>query len=367
MKQNQKIAKELAKQIAAMGYIMDDKKMSHSHALEIVSKVAGFPNWDTLSATLKKNSVRTEMVAGEDIAHLYFEGRDMGCTNEQSVCPDVIAIIDMNRVRNAANVLRVNKGLLESVRIDADYRIGNNVDSDEFTPYGAWVDIYSTNEDGSPNFGMFCIQQNYTDDVHSKGMYFNLPHYGWSPAWVDDLDNREVVYLAHRGDARIEKCLFDPAVDRFFVDPEDKDMVMKVESLSQELFDKMRLLPADIQHYNLPVVGSTPATSREVIADEMFANYEFGDGVVVVETDNWDTNDKDDFTKIAYVSYADDMPNTESHRISFHVRFTSGGAVDEVYALEMNHGQEIGSPVYADTAPAELPDTPAKTTEEKHG
>lgn len=327
MKQNQvNVAKGLAKQVAAMGYTMDGKKMSHGHALEVVSKVAGLPNWDTLSAILKKNSVRVEMIADEDIVHLYMEGLDMGCVSEYSVCPDVIAIIDMAAVRDAARVLHANKGLLESVRIDAGYRIGDNVDSNEFTPYGAWVDIYSTNEDGSPNFGMFCIQQKYSDDVHSKGLYFNQPHYGdWMQAWIDD----EAAYIAHRNDVRIEMCLFN-GNGRFATDPENEVLVMKVGLLSQELIDKMRLSTADIQHYDLSVAGSTPTASRESLADDAFGGYVFGDGVAVVESDNWNAN-------------------------------------DEAYALEMNYGQEIGSQVCADTAPAELPDAPAKTTEEKYG
>lgn len=342
MKQNQiNIAKNLAKQVAAMGYTLDGKKMPHGHALEVVSKVAGLPNWDTLSGILKKDSFRPEMIGDEDIVHLYMEGHSMGCASEYSVCPDVIAIFDMNRVRNAARVLHANKGLLESVRIDVGYRIGDNVDSDEFTPYGAWVDIYSANADGSPNFGMFCIQQKYSDDVHSKGLYFNQPHCGdWMQAWIDD----EVAYIAHRNDVRIEKCLFN-GHGRFATNPGNEVLVMKVGLLSQELIDKMRLSTADIQHYDLSVAGSTPTASRESLADEAFGGYIFGDGVYVVESDNWHTGDKNDFTRIAYVRYDDDMPGADSHKISFHVRFMPDGTVSEAYALEMERGQMIGNPV----------------------
>lgn len=344
MQQNQKIAKELAKRVAEMGYTMDDKKMSHGHALEIVSKVAGLPNWDTLSAALKGSSDYVGTNTGEDIVHLYMEGHNMGCTSEYSACPDVIAIIDMNRVLNASRVLHVNKELLESVRVDANYRLGDSVDSDEFTPYGAWVDIYSTNDDGSPKFGMFCIQQKYSDDVHSKGMYFNQPNCGdWSAAWVDDSGGDEVAYVAHHGDAHIEKCLFDGNTGRFATDPEDCGSVVKVGSLSQELIDKMRFSPADIQYYGLSIISDTPTTSRESLADEAFGGYFFGEGVYVVESDNWHTCDKDDFTRIVYVRYDDDMPGADSHKVSFHVRFTPDGVVNEVYALEMEHGQQIGT------------------------
>jgi len=54
-------------------------------------------------------------------------------------------------------------------------------------------------------------------------------------------------------------------------------------------------------------------------------------------------SDKLDFTKVAYASYDEDIESADSHKISFHVRFLSNGDIDEVYALEMERGNDIGS------------------------
>jgi hypothetical protein len=54
------------------------------------------------------------------------------------------------------------------------------------------------------------------------------------------------------------------------------------------------------------------------------------------------SNDKNDYTKIVYVHYADDPEECDSHKVSFHVRFTDDDNIAEVYALEMEHGQKIG-------------------------
>lgn len=83
-------------------------------------------------------------------------------------------------------------------------------------------------------------------------------------------------------------------------------------------------------------------SARETLADAELAVYAFGDGVKVVQHSGWDTNDRDDFTKIVYVEYDDDAPDADSHKISFHVRFDADGSVEDAYGLEMEHGNDIG-------------------------
>ncbi len=58
---------------------------------------------------------------------------------------------------------------------------------------------------------------------------------------------------------------------------------------------------------------------------------------------NWNTDDQDDFTKIIYAVYCDDPADADSHKVSFHVRFSSTGQIGDTYALEMLHGNDIGS------------------------
>lgn len=87
----------------------------------------------------------------------------------------------------------------------------------------------------------------------------------------------------------------------------------------------------------------TAANSRDNLANDVLAAYEFGEGVTVVEQDNWNTDDPTDYTKIVYVAYDDDAANADSHKVSFHVRFTADGFIDDAYALEMEGGNDIGS------------------------
>lgn len=79
-------------------------------------------------------------------------------------------------------------------------------------------------------------------------------------------------------------------------------------------------------------------------ADNAWQQYNFGEGVSVAASDRWNTDDENDFTKIVYVTYDDDPADADPHKVSFHVRFNGNGQVEEVYALEMNHGNEVGFP-----------------------
>lgn len=81
---------------------------------------------------------------------------------------------------------------------------------------------------------------------------------------------------------------------------------------------------------------------REVLADSEFAQYQFGDGVTVSESDNWNKDDVNDFTKIVYITCDDDAPDADSERVSFHVRFNADGTVDDAYGLLMSNGSDIG-------------------------
>lgn len=77
-------------------------------------------------------------------------------------------------------------------------------------------------------------------------------------------------------------------------------------------------------------------------ANEEFENYNFGNGATVVDHDDWDTSDPRDLMKIAYVSFADDDPEDDSLKISFHVRFDEKGQIDDVYGLSTGNGCKVG-------------------------
>ena len=83
--------------------------------------------------------------------------------------------------------------------------------------------------------------------------------------------------------------------------------------------------------------------SPEALADAVFSAYKFGEGVTVIEYDNWDTSDPLDFIKIVYARYDDDPTDVDSHKISFHVRFAKEGNVNDVYGLDMDSGNDVGA------------------------
>lgn len=102
---------------------------------------------------------------------------------------------------------------------------------------------------------------------------------------------------------------------------------------------------------------------RQAAADDAFAAYQFGEGIQVVESDNWNRDDPNDWTKVVYVQYADDPAVADSHKVSFHVRFVGKGSkIDEVYALEMEKGGDIGQPGTEISAPPSLPTSEANLT-----
>ncbi len=85
---------------------------------------------------------------------------------------------------------------------------------------------------------------------------------------------------------------------------------------------------------------------KEKKAQEIFENYHFGDDVMVVDFDSWDKDPlENDWIRVVYVQYADKL-DQDSDKISFHVKWKSSDendlTVQEAYALEIKHGQEVG-------------------------
>ncbi|ABO59700.1 hypothetical protein LA345_40825 (plasmid) [Burkholderia vietnamiensis] len=91
--------------------------------------------------------------------------------------------------------------------------------------------------------------------------------------------------------------------------------------------------------------AKTPAKdldAKREVAQSQFEAYDFGTGVMVHGHDLWETGDARDFTKIAYLEYPEDEPDTDSHKATFHVRFDDQGNFSEAYALEVASGNMIG-------------------------
>jgi len=97
---------------------------------------------------------------------------------------------------------------------------------------------------------------------------------------------------------------------------------------------------------------------REALADAEFAQYEFGDGVTVSESDNWDKNDVADFTKIVYITCDVDAPDADSERVSFHVRFNADGSVARRMLLATRESKKFGCREHDDGCLEDGEDTP---------
>lgn len=159
--------------------------------------------------------------------------------------------------------------------------------------------------------------------------------------------------------------LLDAAAQAIPVAPQARDRIeAEMTRFMQERIENMQILPEDIPvrlaRYGLMPPAAFVAEMRErmasqvdgdeagieidgeSMADALFEHYDFGDGVQVLDHGRWDTRDPLDFTKTVYVEYQDDAPNANSHKVSFHVRFTWCGAAREAYALECENGREIG-------------------------
>lgn len=73
-------------------------------------------------------------------------------------------------------------------------------------------------------------------------------------------------------------------------------------------------------------------------AEDAWTNYDFGD-LWVTDSEGFDTSDKLDFTRIAYL---EESGTETSLKVSFHVRFNEQGFVTEVYALDVGSGNYVG-------------------------
>ena len=73
-------------------------------------------------------------------------------------------------------------------------------------------------------------------------------------------------------------------------------------------------------------------------AEDAWTNYDFGD-LWVTDSGGFDTSDKLDFTRIAYLK---ESGAETSLKVSFHVRFNEQGFVTEVYALDVGSGNYVG-------------------------
>lgn len=136
-----------------------------------------------------------------EVVSLHQPGINLSWPDEFTPAPDVIVQIDMNAVRAAAKVLHANRGLLQSVQVGVvNHLLGDNVSPDEFCSDGAWIEISGIDDDGNPQFGTFYLRRKHTDQLFSKGLYFNQPNFGdWAPAGIA-YDESEVTVASKRDD-----------------------------------------------------------------------------------------------------------------------------------------------------------------------
>jgi hypothetical protein len=100
--------------------------------------------------------------------------------------------------------------------------------------------------------------------------------------------------------------------------------------------------------------NTTLTLQQKVLADQVFAAYNFGDGITVVASEHWapDTFDgQDDWRRVVYVKCDTDAKG-RSYKVSFHAKFKEGTlSLDEAYAYWVESGSVIGAPGTA-SAPA---------------
>ena len=252
-----KVSKLLAKNIAAMGYTFDESQMSHGHALEVVAKVAGLPNWDALSGVLKSkghfNTLSDAPIQSRGSRSLYISGSSLASSDGLSGSPDVIVTIDENALWAAAKVLHDNKPLLDSVTINVDYEISDIESGEDVCPSSACIEITSINQDGSPRFGMFALSEKHTDIKHTKGLFFDQKNFGdCSPAVIAREDGGKfAIFIDHNNE--MLKCSFNEE-DRFSTS--NNDAVEVISFVSDDLVKQMRLSREDIASSDLILLGA---------------------------------------------------------------------------------------------------------------
>jgi dihydroxyacetone kinase DhaKLM complex PTS-EIIA-like component DhaM len=75
-------------------------------------------------------------------------------------------------------------------------------------------------------------------------------------------------------------------------------------------------------------------------ADDVLASYDFG-SAGISNPYAWRFEEPETLTKILYICFEEDDPDVETE-ISFYVRFTKDGEVEEAYAQDMRTGDRIG-------------------------
>ncbi|WP_321935353.1 hypothetical protein [Paraburkholderia sp. J8-2] len=81
---------------------------------------------------------------------------------------------------------------------------------------------------------------------------------------------------------------------------------------------------------------------RAGFAEAEFIEYDFGDGVQVLDHNGWETGGDAKYSKCVFLQYDDDAPDADSHKATFHVHFKADGTVEDAYALEVGSGNRIG-------------------------
>ena len=182
-----------------------------------------------------------------NIKHLFIEGLSMATTGTDN-SPYVIAIIDVNKVFAAAQVLHQRRSVLSSVTVTCGYAVGDNPSEDSFHAGKAWIEINSFNDDGTPNFGMFHLREKFSDIVHSKGLNFNEENFGeWLTALIKEEDGKQVAYVVMPNNSCIQRMRFYEDGDKFYTDPEDPLHVRKVTKMTTTLAAQLGLTPETAQ------------------------------------------------------------------------------------------------------------------------
>ena len=83
---------------------------------------------------------------------------------------------------------------------------------------------------------------------------------------------------------------------------------------------------------------------QEEVAQTAYENYNFGEGVTVVDDDGWESDGTSDFLKKVYVEF-DDAPSESSHTVSFHAKFKDKNSLEleDVYGILVSNGTDIGT------------------------
>lgn len=126
-----------------------------------------------------------------------------------------------------------------------------------------------------------------------------------------------------------------------------------------EMLDKWvraaRALGLESTVQKLPAPGADDTLAREDAAQRAFEDYDFGDGISILDHRAWDTTDPRDYIKIAYAEYDGDQADTPERKISFHVVFGANGKVEDIYGLDVQTGEMLGED------PSSRPDSARKS------